>query len=80
MSPPPETETGFARRWRLTHLPALLAPGLLVAATGVGAGDLITAARAGIRTGTDYLWAVVIDALLLFAGLGGYDLLKLLAR
>ncbi|MCR9142783.1 MAG: Nramp family divalent metal transporter [bacterium] len=41
---------------------ALLAPGLLVAATGIGAGDLITAALAGIRTGVDLLWAVAIGA------------------
>lgn len=46
---------------------ALLAPGLLVAATGIGAGDLITAALAGIHTGVDLLWAVLIGALLKIA-------------
>ncbi len=47
------------RRSRL----ALIAPGLLVAATGVGAGDLITTAIAGSRLGLTVLWAVVLGAL-----------------
>lgn len=41
---------------------ARLGPGLLVAATGVGAGDLATSALAGARVGTAVLWAVLIGA------------------
>ena len=37
-----------------------LGPGLLVAATGVGAGDLIAAAVAGQRYGLAVLWAVLV--------------------
>jgi Mn2+/Fe2+ NRAMP family transporter len=44
----------------------LLGPGLLLAATGVGAGDLATAAFAGGRLGTTVLWAVALGALLKF--------------
>lgn len=54
--------TAATYNWR--KWPALLGPGLLVAATGIGAGDLITAALAGIRTGTDLLWAVALGAIL----------------
>jgi Mn2+/Fe2+ NRAMP family transporter len=43
---------------------ALLLPGLLVAATGVGAGDLVTGALAGSETGTALLWAAALGALL----------------
>ncbi|MDH4198020.1 MAG: Nramp family divalent metal transporter [Candidatus Aminicenantes bacterium] len=38
--------------------------GLLVAATGVGAGDLITASLAGSRTGVVLLWAALVGAIL----------------
>jgi len=40
-----------------------LGPGILVAATGIGAGDLATAAFSGARLGTTILWAVVVGAL-----------------
>lgn len=40
----------------------LLGPGLLVAATGVGAGDLATGALTGSRLGVAVLWAVVLGA------------------
>lgn len=39
-------------------------PGLLVAATGVGAGDLATAAFSGMQLGEAVLWAVVVGALI----------------
>lgn len=39
-----------------------LAPGLLVAATGVGAGDLITASLAGAEVGVVVLWAVLVGS------------------
>lgn len=42
----------------------LLGPGILVAATGVGAGDLLTAGLAGSRHGLTLLWAAWIGALL----------------
>ncbi len=49
---------------RLTRWLALFGPGLLVAATGVGAGDLLTASLAGARHGLTLLWAAWIGALL----------------
>jgi Mn2+/Fe2+ NRAMP family transporter len=45
---------------------ALIGPGLLVAATGVGAGDLATGAFSGSRLGVAVLWAVVVGAFLKF--------------
>ena len=44
----------------------VLAPGLLLAATGVGAGDLATGAFAGAHLGVAVLWAVWVGALLKF--------------
>jgi Mn2+/Fe2+ NRAMP family transporter len=44
----------------------LIGPGLLLAATGVGAGDLATASIAGSRLGLAVLWAVVAGACLKF--------------
>ncbi|MHC5004767.1 MAG: Nramp family divalent metal transporter, partial [Planctomycetota bacterium] len=41
---------------------ALLGPGILVAATGVGAGDLATGAIAGSRLGVAVLWAALLGA------------------
>ncbi len=41
---------------------AMLAPGLLVAATGVGAGDLLTGALAGSHVGLLVLWAAWLGA------------------
>jgi Mn2+/Fe2+ NRAMP family transporter len=41
-----------------------LGPGLLVAATGVGAGDLATASFTGSALGLAVLWAVVVGAFL----------------
>lgn len=50
-----------------TGLLPLLAPGILVAATGVGAGDLATGAFTGSEVGIAVLWAVLLGALLKFA-------------
>lgn len=47
---------------RLPFLLALVGPGILVAATGVGAGDLATGALAGNRLGAAVLWAVLVGA------------------
>ncbi len=43
---------------------SIIGPGILVAATGVGAGDLATATFTGTRLGTAVLWAVVAGAAL----------------
>ncbi len=43
-----------------------IGPGLLLAATGVGAGDLVTAAAAGSRLGLAIAWAALLGALLKF--------------
>ena len=43
-----------------------LGPGILVAATGVGAGDLATASFAGSALGLAVLWAVVLGAFFKF--------------
>jgi Mn2+/Fe2+ NRAMP family transporter len=40
----------------------LLGPGFVVAATGVGAGDLIAASVAGHRFGLAVLWVVILGA------------------
>ena len=45
---------------------AVLGPGILVAATGVGAGDLATAAFTGSVLGLAILWAVIVGAFLKF--------------
>jgi Mn2+/Fe2+ NRAMP family transporter len=45
---------------------ALLGPGLLLAATGVGGGDLATATFVGGVLGTTVLWAVVLGAFMKF--------------
>jgi Mn2+/Fe2+ NRAMP family transporter len=56
LSLPPERRRG--------RLLAVFGPGLLVAATGVGAGDLATASIAGSKLGAAILWAVVLGAAL----------------
>lgn len=48
-------------RWRS------IGPGLAIAATGVGAGDLMAALLAGAQFGTALLWVVVVGAALKFA-------------
>lgn len=44
----------------------LIGPGLLVAATGVGAGDLATASFSGAHLGVAVLWAVVVGGVMKF--------------
>ena len=44
----------------------IVAPGLMMAATGVGAGDLMTGTLAGTELGTAVLWAVLAGAFLKF--------------
>jgi Mn2+/Fe2+ NRAMP family transporter len=43
---------------------SMIAPGVLIAATGVGAGDLVTAGLAGSRLGLTIVWAVLLGALM----------------
>jgi Mn2+/Fe2+ NRAMP family transporter len=54
------------RAVRPARLFALIGPGLLVAATGVGAGDLATAAFTASKLGVAVLWAVLLGAFLKF--------------
>ena len=47
---------------RKTGMLAVIGPGILVAATGVGAGDLATGALTGSKLGVAILWAVLLGA------------------
>ena len=61
----------------LKHSLPTLSAGLLVAATGVGAGDLVISALAGARYGYVLLWAIVVGAVLKFVlneGLARWEL------
>ena len=49
-----------------SNLLAMIGPGILVAATGVGAGDLATAAFTGSALGVTVLWAVVLGSFFKF--------------
>ncbi|MBT8123009.1 MAG: Nramp family divalent metal transporter [Gammaproteobacteria bacterium] len=44
-----------------------IGPGLVIAATGLGAGDMIAASVAGARYGTALLWAAVLGAIMKYA-------------
>ncbi len=46
---------------------AALLPGILMAATGLGAGDLVTASLAGSAAGLNVLWAAWMGAILKFS-------------
>lgn len=53
-------------------------PGLVVAATGLGAGDIVAAAVVGAQFGTSLLWAIAIGGLLKFClneGIGRWQLI-----
>lgn len=66
-----------ASKSRPGRLLAIIGPGILVAATGVGAGDLATGAFTGSQLGTAVLWAVVVGALMKYVlneGLGRWQL------
>jgi len=43
---------------------SIVGPGILVAATGVGAGDMLTASLGGSAVGVVILWAAVVGAVL----------------
>ena len=51
----------------LTSRWSVIGPGIVIAATGVGAGDLIAATVAGARFGVVILWAALLGAVLKFA-------------
>ena len=51
---------------KIRSLIAVILPGMLVAATGVGAGDLATASMTGSLLGLSILWAVVLGGFLKF--------------
>ncbi len=56
----------------------LLGPGIIVAATGIGAGDLIAAAVSGAQYGYALLWAAVLGGILkyvLYEGVSRYQLI-----
>nr|WP_257988069.1 Nramp family divalent metal transporter [Bacillus sp. V33-4] len=58
---------------------SIIGPGLIVAATGVGAGDLVAALVAGTQFGLVFLWAIIIGSILKFAlneGVGRWHLLS----
>ena len=48
-------------------LAGIVGPGIVVAATGVGAGDLVAAAKAGAAHGMPVLWTAAVGAVLKFA-------------
>ena len=45
----------------------IVGPGLVIAATGVGAGDMVTSLVAGTRFGTALIWAIALGALIKFS-------------
>jgi Mn2+/Fe2+ NRAMP family transporter len=52
-------------------------PGIIVAATGLGAGDIVAASAAGAQFGTSLLWAVLFGGVLKFVlteGIGRWQL------
>lgn len=57
----PSTSTGPTRKWRL------IGPGIVVAATGVGAGDLVATLIAGSKFGYTLLWAAVVGCVVKIA-------------
>jgi Mn2+/Fe2+ NRAMP family transporter len=60
---PPPAKTGSSPVFSVL---AILGPGFVVAATGVGAGDLATGAFTGSKLGLAVLWAVIVGAVLKF--------------
>lgn len=69
--PSPESPPASLRRW------SIVGPGLVAAATGVGAGDLVATMVAGQKFGYTLLWAAVVGAIMkivLVEGVGRYSL------
>lgn len=59
-------KSAMNRSNRKSNLFTIIGPGLLIAATGVGAGDLATASFTGSQLGIAVLWAVLVGAFLKF--------------
>jgi Mn2+/Fe2+ NRAMP family transporter len=57
----PHIPSGFGGKLKL------VGPGIVLAATGVGAGDMVTSLVAGTRFGTTFVWAIVLGALIKFS-------------
>ena len=53
-----EPNAALKKRW------SLIGPGIVVAATGVGAGDLVATLIAGSRFGYALLWAAIVGTVL----------------
>nr|WP_314429329.1 Nramp family divalent metal transporter [uncultured Brevundimonas sp.] len=56
-----EPNAALKKRW------SLIGPGIVVAATGVGAGDLVATLIAGSRFGYALLWAAILGTVLKIA-------------
>lgn len=56
--------TGPSSRWSFLRLAG---PGLVVAATGIGSGDVVAGTVAGANYGTTLLWAIAVGAFFKFA-------------
>ena len=70
-APPPRPEQTTVPRWKI------IGPGLVVAATGVGAADLVATLIAGQKFGYTLLWCVVVGCVMkivLVEGAGRYSL------
>ncbi len=66
-----DDDAGVPARWKV------IGPGLVVAATGVGAGDMVATLSAGSTYGYELLWAVIVGVILkivLVEGAGRYTL------
>ncbi|GAA1145512.1 Nramp family divalent metal transporter [Ornithinicoccus hortensis] len=66
-----DDDSGSPARWKI------IGPGLVVAATGVGAADMVATLTAGSRYGYGLLWAVIVGVILkiiLVEGAGRYTL------
>ena len=64
---PPAQETPASAEQRPSGLIGklkLVGPGFVVAATGVGAGDMVTSLVAGAQFGATFMWAIVLGVLI----------------
>ncbi|MCP3142888.1 Nramp family divalent metal transporter [Pyxidicoccus xibeiensis] len=61
---PPSVQSTAAAPPDRAGLFARFGPGILVAATGVGAGDLLTASLGGSAVGVSILWAAIVGSVL----------------
>ena len=67
---PPAQETPASAEQRPSGLRGklkLVGPGFVVAATGVGAGDMVTSLVAGTQFGATFMWAIILGVLIKLA-------------